>query len=158
MTANLIELQSELDWQRKAYEQATSTVNSLCRKSEDANAKNLEAINAKNEAIKIRNMQINSLRAELRQARNLLDKERLARISSTRQTLDVEEQAVQAQLALRKIQKWDLQVESLENAQPFSTLQNQPFVVVLVDGDRYRVSTVSCFLSSDNDHCSIPVP
>ena len=86
---------------------------------------------------------IRQLKADLRTTKARWDKEALARIVSDRLTLDQEELAVQQRAALRIYEQAELERDApLIPLYPHRLPQSQPFVVVLVDGDGYRVRSM----------------
>ena len=89
-----------------------------------------------------KNRQISNLSAQLRNSRTDTNKEKLARIHQTVQSLDYQERAVESEIALRAHKQFVKPQESIDSM-PDSILPSHPFVVLLVDGDSYYVSTSS---------------
>ena len=79
--------------------------------------------------------------SELRHARRQLDEERLKRIEANHQALTFEEHVVRRDLEIRAFKETklrDLEPRS-KSLEQLALLPSQPFVVMLIDGDSYKV-------------------
>lgn len=127
---------AQLDQIREALDQANCSVNklqSLLEAEERSTTKLKASVTGLNATVAERNKTINALRTDV-------ETERRARTAWSKRAAEHEQQLAEAELALQIVAEQERRRPATEQlTRPPPLLPAQPFVVMLVDGDGYKV-------------------